>query len=336
MQAIALVCDQKQRFTLEKVVVPDPLPNQIGVRTQCSGVSIGTEFAVIQGKLNWGPYPLSTGYMGTGTVESVGKDVKGFRAGDQVYYRVNARMTFPDGREINCARGVHCSYAVLDPSTNHGAEKVPDGVPMDVASMFVMPAVGLYGVDMANPRMGDTVVVYGAGLIGLGVAAACSHRGCRVVSVDIDDARLKIAAAMGADVTINSKRQDVAAEVEKLIAGGADVVFESTGLPHLLDPAIGLCRQYGTFVWQGNYGEEPVSLHFLVPHRKRLRMFFPCDDGLQPCRRAVLKNMATGALRWDKTITHRIGYTDAPAMYEKINRGVTSDILGVVIRWKEA
>ncbi len=335
MQAVALVCDQKQRFTLEKVLIPDPLPNQIAVRTHFSGVSIGTEFAVIQGKLDWGPYPLSTGYMGTGTVETVGKEVKGFRPGDQVYFRRNEKMTFPDGREINCARAVHSSHAVFDPNTPHGAEKVPAGVALDVASMFVMPAVGLYGVDMANPRMGDTVAVNGAGLIGLGVAAACSHRGCRVISVDIDDARLKVAAAMGADVTLNSRRQDVAAEVEKLAPGGADVVFESTGIPQLLDPAIALCRQFGSFVWQGNYGEAPVSLHFLVPHRKRLKMFFPCDDGLQPCRRAVLKNMATGALRWDKTITHRIGFREAPAMYEKINRGETSDILGVVIRWVE-
>ena len=52
------------------------------------------------------------------------------------------------------------------------------GAGMNVASLFVMPAVGLYGVDMANPRMGDTVVVYGVGMIGLGVVAACAQRGC--------------------------------------------------------------------------------------------------------------------------------------------------------------
>jgi hypothetical protein len=53
---------------------------------------------------------------------------------------------------------------------------------MDAAAMFVMLAVGLHGVDMANPRLGQKVVVYGVGLIGLGVVA-CVHRGCFVIAV---------------------------------------------------------------------------------------------------------------------------------------------------------
>ena len=67
-------------------------------------------------------------------------------------------------------------------------------------------------------------------------------------------------------------------------------------------------------------------------------MFFPCDDGWQPCRRAVIKNMAMGALRWEHCITHHIDYTEAPAMYARINAGGTAgsdtaDIVGIVINW---
>ena len=157
-----------------------------------------------------------------------------------------------------------------------------------------------------------------------------------MIAVDVNPKRLAVAQELGADTLIDGSRQDVEAEVRKLSPDGADVVFEATGLPALLDPAIALCRQYGKFVWQGNYGEEPVSLHFLVPHRKRLQMFFPCDDGLQPCRRAVLKNIATGALRWEKTISHRIGYEQAPEIYDRINRQSDPDILAVVISWEGA
>ncbi len=205
---------------------------------------------------------------------------------------------------------------------------------MDVASMFVMPAVGLFGVDMANPRMGDTVVVNGSGLIGLGVIAACAHRGCVVIAVDINAKQLEIARTMGADYLINGAEQDVAAEVKKLAPQGADVVFESTGIPECLNPAIALCKPYGSFVWQGNYGAAPVSLNFLSPHGRRLKMFFPCDDGLQSCRRAVVKNMAMGALKWENTITHRIDFNDAPAMFDRINKGKDKDIVGVVINWE--
>ena len=97
------------------------------------------------------------------------------------------------GPRFQPAAGVHCSAAVVNPQTTHGLELLPEGIPEDAASLFVMPAVGLNGVDTANPRMGDVVAVYGAGLVGLGVMAACSHRGCVVVAVDLEQNRLEVA-----------------------------------------------------------------------------------------------------------------------------------------------
>ena len=61
-------------------------------------------------------------------------------------------------------------------------------------------------------------------------------------------------------------------------------------------------------------------------------MFFPCDDGWQPFRRAVVKNMAMGVLPWEKTITHRVSFTEAPGLYDGINRG-EKDVLGAIIQW---
>ena len=335
MEAKALVCDEQQRFSLEDVVLPDPAPERMVVRTLYSGVSIGTEFALVRNKISWGPYPICTGYQGVGVIEQVGDRVEGFSVGDKVYYRDNQSMTFPDGRAVSPVAGTHCSHAVIDPDKTHGVALVPEGVREDAASLFVMPAVGLYGVDMANPRMGETVLVYGVGMIGLGVVAACAHRGCMVIAVDLDDARLELAESLGADHLINGSSQDVPAEVNRLAPAGADAVFESTGIPASIDDAIALCKPQGTFVWEGNYGEAPVSMHFLPPHGKRLTMFFPCDDGLAPCRRAVLKNMALGALPWDRVITHRVAPTDAPDLFDRINKGQANDVIGAVIRWSD-
>lgn len=333
MKAKALICDQKQNFSIEDVVLRDPAPDQVAIRTHYTGVSIGTEFALIRNKMSWGPYPLCTGYMGTGVVEAVGTGIDNFKAGDEVYFRGNDVMELVDGARVSCVSGAHCTHVVTSPNTTHGVAKVIPGAAMDVASMFVMPAVGLYGVDMANPRMGQTVVVYGTGLIGLGVVAACSHRGCVIIAVDINEKQLLIAQKMGADYVINSASQDVVAEVGKIASNGADVVFECTGLPSCIDPVITLCRLYGSFVWQGNYGSAAVSMHFLPPHGRHLTMFFPCDDGWQPCRRAVVKNMAMGVLKWEHCITNRIPFAEAPAMFQRINGGREKDIVGVVINW---
>ena len=62
-------------------------------------------------------------------------------------------------------------------------------------------------------------------------------------------------------------------------------------------------------------------------------MFFPCNDGLAPCRRAVVKNMARGALPWEHTITHRVAADDAAEFYTKINRGEADDVIGGVLLW---
>ncbi len=336
MEATALICDKDQQFSLESVRLKAPAHDQITIRTHFSGVSIGTEFALIRNKISWGPYPLCTGYMGAGIVEGVGSSIADFAIGDRVYFRGNDGMRLLGGTDVSCVSGTHCSHVVRRPHTTHGVGHVPDEAGMDVASMFVMPAVGLFGVDMANPRMGQTVVVYGTGLIGLGVVATCAQRGCVVIAVDIAETQLGIAQHMGADYLVNANAQDVEKEVKKIAPNGADVVLECTGLPECIDKAILLCRPEVCFVWQGNYGEEPVPMHFLAPHGRRLRMFFPCDDGYQPCRRAVLKNMAMGALRWEHCITHRISHTEAPSMFEAINTNQASGVVGVVIDWSSA
>lgn len=334
MNATALICDEKQNLSVEDVVLPDPAPDQVAIKTHYTGVSIGTEFALIRNKLSWGPFPICTGYMGTGVVEAVGDEIDKFKVGDEVFFRGNDSMALADGTAVSSVSGAHCSHIVQQPNTTHGVDHLIPGVPMEVACMYVIPAVGLYGVDMANPRMGQTVVVHGVGLVGLAVVASCTHRGCVVIAVDISAKQLAIAESMGADVVINGESSDVAKEVDRIAPGGADVVFECTGVPACIDSAIVLCREEGSFVWQGNYGADPLSMQFLPPHGRRLRMFFPCDDGFQPCRRAIVKNMAMGALKWEQCITHRIDPAEAPSMYQRINKGTDKDIIGVVINWQ--
>ena len=333
MRAEALVCDEAQRFSMEAVDLPEPGPDQIAVRNLCSGVSIGTEFALIRNKLSWGPYPLCTGYMATGVVERVGASVSGFRVGDLVYHRGNGPMALAGGGALSSVSGGHCSHAVLRPHSNYGAAVLPAGVSPEVGSLYVPPAVGLFGVDMAGPRMGQTVVVYGVGLVGLGVVAACAHRGCVVIAVDVAPSHLDVARRLGADHVVDARSPDVAAEVRRIAPPGADVVFECTGRPDCVNTAVPLCRPDGAFVWQGNYGSAPVPFQFLPAHGRRLRMHFPCDDGLAPCRRAVVANMARGALRWEETITNVVDAAEGPGLFDRVNRGAEPDALGIVLRW---
>jgi L-iditol 2-dehydrogenase len=334
MQAQALITREDQSFELAPLALPDPGPDEVLVRALLSGVSVGTEFRLIRGSLSWGPYPLCTGYQAVGTVERAGADVAGLAEGDLVYYRGGVGGTLDDGTPVSAVSGAHASRAVVKPE-KRGIALLPQTAPLEAASLFVMPSVGYHGVDLAAPALGQTAVVNGCGLIGLGVVAALVNRGTRVIAVDIAPRALQAAKRLGADHAVNAADQDADEAVRRLAPDGADVVFEATGIPAMLDRTVVWCRRFGTFVWQGNYGAEPVSIHFLLPHGRQVRAVFPCDDGGPPCRAAVVKHMATGRLPWADLITHRLAPADAPAFYAALLDGSQTDHLAVVIDWRQ-
>lgn len=331
----ALVAQDDGTFAMREVQTAPLTTHRIAIRTRWSGVSFGTEFAVLSKKLDWGPFPLVTGYMGAGVVTQVGSEVEGFAVGDRVYYRRNEELQL-DGQPLNCAAGVHASVAVLDPTGDHGAAHIPDNVPDDLASMFVLPAVGLNGVDQAGVGVGDHVVVIGVGPIGLGVVAAAVARGAVVLAVDVRDEALEAATGLGASWVVDAHDGDLAAEVRRLFgADGLDFVFESTGRPDSIDIGIELLRQFGCFVWQGNYGEGPVSFTFLKAHARRIRMVFPCDDGLRPSRRAIMTALSNGSLDWRLTMTDRIEAADAPDYFQHILTDGLGKVISASIHWTE-
>ena len=97
MKAQALISYEDRTFSLESVDIPDPGANQILVKAHYSGVSIGTEFALIRNRISWGAFPICTGYMAAGVVEKTGADVDNFSPGDKVYYRGGSGITL-DGK----------------------------------------------------------------------------------------------------------------------------------------------------------------------------------------------------------------------------------------------
>jgi 2-desacetyl-2-hydroxyethyl bacteriochlorophyllide A dehydrogenase len=337
----ALVAEPEGVFRLADVVTAPVGKDDIGIRALWSGVSIGTEFAVLTGKLDWGSFPLVTGYMATGVVLSVGSEVSDFSPGDMVYYRRNAALQLRGtGTSLNCRSGAHASVAVLNPTGNHGADIVPAGVAPETASLFVMPSVGLYGVDLAEVGVGATVIVIGLGMIGLGVVSAAVRRGAVVIGIDPRGECRSLATKFGAVTTFATDDEgtsDRVADVLEATSGrGADFVFESTGRPECIDAGIAMCRQFGCFVWQGNYGDGPVSFEFLEAHHRRLRMVFPCDDGYRAYRRASLQAVATGAMPWGEVITQRISYEEMPGFYADIFHHKGPSVVGAVVNWEAA
>jgi len=330
----AIVCTESQEFSLADVKLPELGPRDILVKNTYSGISIGTELLLVRNKLSWGPFPICLGYQAVGVVEAVGAEVNNFSIGDRVYHR-GCHVPFTmNAEQVSPTSGAHSSHVIVDSRHQiYGAAKVPEGVDDATASLFVMPAVGLNGVTMAEIGVGDVVAVLGVGLIGLGVVATAKLRGAIVVAIDLAQNRLEIARRLGADESINAGSENIHDRLKQIAPDGADVVFEASGNPACVDTALSLCRDRGKFVFQGNYGAGPLNFEFLVPHGRQVTAYFPCDDGYQPCREAVLKFMASGAMKWQETITHRLTADEAPRFYDAINRGKVEDVVGAVIKW---
>ena len=172
-------------------------------------------------------------------------------------------------------------------------EHLPEGVDEATASLFVMPSVGYNAVDMAGVQMGDVVAFScrWSNRSGRWQRRVCA--GAETIAIDLSTRELEMAKEMGASHTINAdglSSDELTARVQEIQPGGADVVFEGSGVPSCLDLAVpaGPASEANR-VFLGHYGKEPVSFNYLVPHGKQLTAFFPCNDGLAPCRAAVLR-----------------------------------------------
>src|SRR5690606_12280754 len=117
--------------------------------------------------------PIPLGYCNVGVVRDMGEGVEGFRAGDRVV-----------------SNGPHADVVSVPKNL---CARIPDGVSDEVASFTVVAAIGLQGLRLAKPTLGEAFVVTGVGLIGLLTVQLLRAHGCRVLAIDFDPAKLDLA-----------------------------------------------------------------------------------------------------------------------------------------------
>ena len=144
--------------------------------------------------------PQALGYSSAGVVIEVGEGVEGFRVGDRVA----------------CAGGGYASHAEIVRVPMNLVAPVPDGVLLEHAAFATLGAIGLHGLRLAEPQLGETVAVVGLGLIGLLVVQMAKAAGCQVVGIDLDPDRVELARALGADAALVGGGEDVRDAVRSL------------------------------------------------------------------------------------------------------------------------
>ena len=289
--------------------------------------------AAVRNKLD---QPLAMGYCNVGEVIEVGVGVTGYAVGDRV-----------------ASNGKHAELVAVPVNL---CAKVPDAVPDEAAAFTVLGAIALQGIRLAQPTLGETVVVTGLGLIGLVTVQLLRAHGCRVLGLDFDADKLALARRFGAEVVnLKSGADPVAAALEYSRGRGVDavIVTASTKSSEPMHQAALMCRKRGRIVLVGVTGLELSRADFF---EKELTFQVSCSYG--PGRydpnyedkgqdyplgfvrwteqrnfEAVLDMLAEGRLDVAPLISHRFGITEAERAYAVV--GGSEPSLGIVLHFAE-
>jgi alcohol dehydrogenase len=271
--------------------LPDDLePGAILVKTKIATVC-GSDMHSWRGRRPF-PVPSILGHEGVGLVERMGdkdaRDATGKRlsVGDRITWTIMAACggcvfcrdyelpqkcvdLFKYGHSVSDVPpyflGTFGEYVYLKPGT--GVFKLPDDMPDETASPLMCAAATVAGgLDRIGVNSGDTVVIQGAGMLGMYGAAFAKALGAgQVIMVDILDTRLALAERFGVDHTINAEKLSCDEQVEAVrdLTGGlgADLLIEVTGFAKVVETGVKMLRIGGRYLLQGAvYPDDTFTL----------------------------------------------------------------------------
>ena len=226
-----------------------PGHDEVLVRVHRAGIC-GSDVHILHGSNPFARYPRIIGHEFAGEIEAVGPGVAGLAEGDRVVVdpvvSCGACYACRVGRPNVCANlevfGVHRDGGFRDlvPVPARNVVKVSRDLPVEVAALAEPFSIAANVLSRTGCGPEDTVLVYGAGTVGLTVLQVAKLKGARCLVSDIDEARLERARSFGADVVINPRATSVAEAVGGEMGGlGPSVVIDGAGVPALLEEA---CR----------------------------------------------------------------------------------------------
>jgi threonine dehydrogenase-like Zn-dependent dehydrogenase len=306
-------------------------PNEIAIRSHYTLISPGTELACFSGTEQWAKPPFTPGYAGCGEVIAVGSGVQGLGQGDLVF-----------------AYTPHASHV----RAGAPMARLPEGLDTKLAPFARMAAVAITALRVGEAELGDTVAVWGLGLVGNLCAQLFTLAGCEVIGIDISPRRLALAQDCGVRHVVNGA-EDVVAAVRDLTGGRmCSTVVEATGLPPVCARAADVAGKLGEVILLGSpRGEYPADLtaflnrihlwqYGCVTFKGAHEWRYPVSadpqghakHSLQRNIEILLGLIADDRLHVRQLLTHVLPPTEALAAYTGL-RDKKDEYLGVLFDW---
>ena len=317
---------------------PDPRlkPDEVLVESGFAGIC-GTDVHIYRGEFHERvKFPAIQGHEFGGVIRQVGKDVKGYKAGDRVVvdpiiscHNCPACLT----GHLNACRTLKLLGVDLDGGFGQYVAvpvshlyRLPDNVPMAHAPMVEMFGLGHHVLQRGPVQPGETVAILGAGKLGLAVLDVLCHSASPALTVvtDLQPFRLEMARRLGAAYTVNVAQEDPVARVMEMTQGvGVDCVIECVGHYHELAgreaplaQAVKMIRTAGRIVTAG-LGEQLSAVHWKTLVIKEAQII-ASRVTLGEFPRAI-RLMEKGLLHPEWLITHQMPLKDITAAFEKVD-----------------
>jgi Zn-dependent alcohol dehydrogenase len=278
MRAAVLV-ELRAPLAIAELTLPETLAvGQVLVKIHFSGIC-GSQLGEIAGAKGEDKYlPHLLGHEASGTVQAVGPGVRHVRPGDKVVLHWRKGLGIEsetphyswDGRKVNAGWiTTFNEYAIV---AENRVTAIPPDSDLEVAALFGCAVTTGFGVieNNAKVRIGESVVVYGAGGIGLNIVQAAALVSAHpIIAVDLYDGKLELARQMGATHVINSSGGDVRAAILAIAgAAGVDAFIDNTGQPSVIELGYQIAKPQGRVILVGvprkgqNVNVFSLPLHF--------------------------------------------------------------------------
>jgi len=322
---------------VEEVERPRPGPGDALIRVTLTTIC-GTDVHIVKGEYPVKP-GLTIGHEPVGVIEALGEGVTGYALGERVLVgaitpcgQCHACLSghlsqcgHGSGYEAiggwrfgNTINGAQAEY-LLVPNAQANLAKIPEDVSDEEAVLLAdIASTGFAGAESGEVRIGDTVVVFAQGPIGLCATAGAKLMGATtIIGVDSDPVRLAVARRMGADVTLDFTKVDVVDEVRRLTGGiGADVAIEALGTQGTFESALRSLRPGGTLSSLGVYsGKLQIPYEAFAAGLGDHRIVTSLCPGGKERMGRLLRAVESG--RFDPTplLTHRFPLADIGEAY---------------------
>ena len=297
----------------------------------------GTDLHIVRGEYPVKP-GLVIGHEPVGVIEELGDGVTGYHIGDRVLVGAitpcgQCRACL-SGQWSQCGHGT--DYEAIGGwrfgNTINGAQAEYLRVPFAQANLAVIPpslrdeqvvlltdiaSTGFSGAESAEIRLGDAVVVFAQGPIGISATVGARLMGASlIIGVDGDPARLRMAQHLGADVVLNYRDVDVVAEVKRLTGGGADVAIEALGTQETFEKALRCLRPGGTLSSLGVYsGKLQIPYDAFAAGIGDYRIVTTLCPGGKERMRRLMELVLHGRVDLEPLLTHRFPLADIVEAY---------------------